>query len=75
MPARTVTRWSVSPGIRSHRTKHLERNDVRIHRGLPVTSPARTLVDVMPLGATPQDAAHPRAHLTRRHERRSAWRW
>ena len=37
------------PGIRSRRTKHLDRKDVRIHRGLPVTSPARTLVDVTPL--------------------------
>ena len=37
------------PGVRSHRTKHLDRRDVRIHRGLPVTSPARTLVDVAPL--------------------------
>ncbi len=37
------------PGIRSHRTRHLDPKDVRIHRGLPVTSPARTLVDVAPL--------------------------
>ncbi len=32
-------------GIRSHRTSILDRRDVRIHRGLPVTSPARALVD------------------------------
>ena len=37
------------PGIRSHRTKHLDRKDVRIHAGLPVTSPARTFLDVAPL--------------------------
>ncbi len=37
------------PEIRSHRTKHLDRKDVRIRRGLPVTSPARTLLDVAPL--------------------------
>ncbi len=32
-------------GICSHRTRVLDRRDIRIHRGLPVTSPARTLVD------------------------------
>jgi very-short-patch-repair endonuclease len=37
------------PGVRSHRTKQLDQKDVRIHRGLPVTSPARTLLDVAPL--------------------------
>jgi very-short-patch-repair endonuclease len=45
-PSDTVVRH---PGIRSHRTKHLDRKDIRIHRGLPVTSPARTLLDVAPL--------------------------
>jgi very-short-patch-repair endonuclease len=33
------------PGIRTHRTSTLEETDIRIHRGLPVTSPARALVD------------------------------
>ncbi|MBV8953474.1 MAG: DUF559 domain-containing protein [Solirubrobacterales bacterium] len=33
------------PGIRLHRTRHLPDRDVRIHQGLPVTSPARTLLD------------------------------
>ena len=33
-------------GIRCHRTRILDRRDVRIHRGLPVTSPARTFVDI-----------------------------
>ena len=37
------------PGVRSHRTNHLDRRDIRIHRGLPVTSPARSLVDIAPL--------------------------
>ncbi len=37
------------PMIRSHRTKQLDRTDVRIRRGLPVTSPARTLLDITPL--------------------------
>jgi very-short-patch-repair endonuclease len=29
-----------------HQTRHLQRVDVRVYRGLPVTSPARTLVDI-----------------------------
>jgi very-short-patch-repair endonuclease len=33
-------------GIRLHRTRSLERRDVRIRHRLPVTSPARTLADV-----------------------------
>jgi very-short-patch-repair endonuclease len=33
-------------GIAAHRTKQLERAEIRIHEGLPVTSPARTLRDI-----------------------------
>jgi very-short-patch-repair endonuclease len=33
-------------GITVHRTKRLDRHDVRIHKGLPVTSPARTVLDL-----------------------------
>jgi very-short-patch-repair endonuclease len=33
-------------GLRAHRTKVLELQDVRRHRGIPVTAPARTLVDL-----------------------------
>jgi very-short-patch-repair endonuclease len=33
------------PGVRVHRTRTLAPADVRIHKGLPVTSPARTLLD------------------------------
>lgn len=33
-------------GTKLHRTTHLLPRDVRIHRGLPVTSPARTLFDL-----------------------------
>ena len=33
------------PGVRVHRTRILAPADVRIHKGLPVTSPARTLLD------------------------------
>jgi very-short-patch-repair endonuclease len=34
------------PGIRVHRSARLDGCDVRIHHGLPVTSPARTLLDI-----------------------------
>ncbi len=34
------------PGIRVHRTLYLDPRDVRRHRGIPVTSPARTLLDL-----------------------------
>jgi very-short-patch-repair endonuclease len=34
------------PGINLHRSASLLRRDVRIHRGLPVTSPAWTLLDL-----------------------------
>ncbi|MBV9166917.1 MAG: type IV toxin-antitoxin system AbiEi family antitoxin domain-containing protein [Solirubrobacterales bacterium] len=34
-----------TPGICAHRTRHLLPRDVRVHQGLPVTSPARTLLD------------------------------
>lgn len=33
------------PGLRIHRTAHLLPRDVRVEQGLPVTSPARTLLD------------------------------
>ncbi len=33
------------PGIRAHRTARLQPRDVRVEQGLPVTSPARTLLD------------------------------
>jgi hypothetical protein len=34
------------PGIRVHRTRVLDARDVRRHNGIPVTSPARTALDV-----------------------------
>lgn len=37
---------SIHEGIRVHRTGHLDRRDRRCHRGVPVTSPARTLLDL-----------------------------
>jgi hypothetical protein len=36
-------------GIHVHRRAHLYRPDVRWHQGLPVTAPARTLLDIAPL--------------------------
>jgi very-short-patch-repair endonuclease len=33
------------PGVTVHRTNLLDARDIRIHEGLPVTSPARTLLD------------------------------
>ncbi|MFZ1995865.1 MAG: hypothetical protein WAU75_17265 [Solirubrobacteraceae bacterium] len=37
-----------NPGVRVHRTRILANQDVRIRAGLPVTSPARTLLDIAP---------------------------
>jgi very-short-patch-repair endonuclease len=37
------------PGVRVHRTKLLDLRDVMRHRGIPVTSPARTLIDLASL--------------------------
>jgi len=36
-------------GIRVHRTRQLDPQDVRLHDGLPITSPARTLLDIADL--------------------------
>jgi hypothetical protein len=33
-------------GIRVHRVRNLDRRDTTIHRGIPITTPARTLVDL-----------------------------
>jgi len=35
-------------GLRIHRTSDLDRSEIRRHRGLPLTSPARTLLDLAP---------------------------
>jgi very-short-patch-repair endonuclease len=37
------------PGISAHRTRWLEPRDVRVHDGLPITSPARTAFDLAEL--------------------------
>jgi very-short-patch-repair endonuclease len=39
---------ATNPGVRVHRSRILQGNDVRIRSGLPVTSPARTLLDIAP---------------------------
>jgi very-short-patch-repair endonuclease len=39
-------RSSRMPGVQVHRSRILESRDVRIRKGLPVTSPARTLLDI-----------------------------
>jgi hypothetical protein len=36
------------PGLRVHRTTRLEPDEVRLHRGLPVTTPARLVIDLAP---------------------------
>jgi predicted transcriptional regulator of viral defense system len=33
-------------GVRVHRTRVLDRRDVTVHKGIPITTPARTLVDL-----------------------------
>lgn len=36
------------PGIRVHRTEALDPSDIRRHQQIPITSPARTLLDIAP---------------------------
>jgi very-short-patch-repair endonuclease len=36
------------PGVHVHRSRILESRDLRVKQGLPVTSPARTLLDIAP---------------------------
>jgi very-short-patch-repair endonuclease len=42
----TGSNGSTNPGVRVHRSGILESRDVWIRKGLPVTSPARTLLDI-----------------------------
>ena len=42
----TTSKASANPGVKAHRSRVLQRKDVRIRSGLPVTSPARTLLDI-----------------------------
>jgi very-short-patch-repair endonuclease len=44
----TVTTRRQRAGIRVHRSKTLSRRDIRVHHGIRVTSPARTLLDNAP---------------------------
>jgi very-short-patch-repair endonuclease len=41
-----TTKRRSRPGVLVHRTQHLPAGDVRIFRGLPVTSPVRTVLDL-----------------------------
>jgi len=36
------------PGIRAHRVSHLDRRDVRCYQNIPITSPARALLEIAP---------------------------
>jgi very-short-patch-repair endonuclease len=45
---------AVNPGVRVHRTRTLAQRDVWIRQGLPVTSPARTLLDIAPTATARQ---------------------
>jgi predicted transcriptional regulator of viral defense system len=46
--------WRAHPGIRVHRSSTLARDDVARRRSIPVTTPARTLIDLA--GALPERA-------------------
>ena len=39
---------ATNPGVRVHRSRILESRDIWMRKGLPVTSPARTLLDIAP---------------------------
>lgn len=41
-------RGPVTPDVTVHRSRILTPRDVTVHRGLPVTSPARTILDIAP---------------------------
>jgi hypothetical protein len=44
-PDNPLDDWTPPPGIIIHRTPPLHPEELTLHRGIPVTSPARTLVD------------------------------
>jgi very-short-patch-repair endonuclease len=39
---------ATNPGVRVHRSRILESQDLRVKQGIPVSSPARTLLDIAP---------------------------
>jgi predicted transcriptional regulator of viral defense system len=41
-------------GFTIHRTRHLDPRDVTVHKGIPITTPARTLVDLAQTLTAPQ---------------------
>lgn len=54
------------PGVRVHRTLRLDREDGTRHRGIPVTAPARTLLDLASVLRRPQLRRAARVALSRR---------
>jgi very-short-patch-repair endonuclease len=60
--------WTAAhnPGVRVHRSRILEAKDLRFRRDLPVTSPARTLLDIAPAATDRQlELAFERAIVSR----------
>jgi very-short-patch-repair endonuclease len=63
-----VQDWTAAsnPGVRVHRSRILAPQDLRIRSGLPVTSPARTLLDIAPrCSERPLEIAFDRAITSR----------
>jgi very-short-patch-repair endonuclease len=53
-------------GLRIHRSRSLERRDVTVHRGIPITTPARTIIDLAStLRGRPLESALDRAEHQR----------
>jgi hypothetical protein len=48
VPEVTAAHERRRPGIRAHRSQTLTRKDIRRHRNLRVTSPCRTILDILP---------------------------
>jgi hypothetical protein len=55
----------VRDAIRAHRVRHLDPRDVRLQDGLPVTAPARTLIDLAGLAPKQLEGALAQARVAR----------
>lgn len=53
------------PSVRAHRVRHLDPRDVRVRDGLPVTAPARTLIDLAGLASEQLESALAQARVAR----------
>lgn len=53
------------PGLRIHRTERLQAADIRRIDGLPITAPARTLLDLAAVGCERLERAFSEAHVRR----------